>query len=268
MASAAMSGAAKGGATGSMGGPAGIAIGAGMGLLGGLLSKKLSKPPGLTPEGKAAATGLTGVSDAVKAGGQQLVGQGQGLLTQGGQALQRGNETLSGPESYYNTLLRGGAGATAAAIAPDVANVTSVYRGAARSLDRSGPGGANREVAEAELARQRAGQIGGMVLAQRPGAAQALTGIAGQRQQAGLALSQMGVGAMGSGLGAQLGSAGPLSTIYNAEQRRTEQQGQDQGAIGSAFGNFIFDYLRGRNGGVAGGAPQMPQIQQSAFGLR
>lgn len=238
-----------------------LVLPAAVGLGGSLFSKKLSKPPGLSPAGQAAQTGLTEISTELRGTGRNLIGAGQDLVQGGRGALERSERTLNPVEAYYSKLVGGDRAATAAAVAPEVQSLTSIYSGARRGLDRSSLTGANRDVAEAELSRQQAGDIGNLVLKARPGAVAGLAGVADARRATGQSLVSAGVGTTGAGVGALGGAAGPLSTLYGAEQRRSEQQGQNQASIGSFFASLVYDMLRNQGKGGGGGSPLSAYFQ-------
>lgn len=231
----------------------------GTALAGHLLAKKFGKPPALTPQGQAAQRGLTDVSSNLTTAGQGLLGAGGGLRTAGQKELGRGGGDLDVVGGYLRSLVGGGPGAAAAAAAPQVANITAAYRGARAGLDRGALRGANRDLAEAELGRERAGALSGVILNQRPQAVQQLMQLGQGRQQIGLGQIGAGNQASGIGVGATGAAAGPLGAIYQGEGRRAEQGAENAAAIGRLFANLLFDMVRGGgSGGSGGGASIMP----------
>lgn len=114
--------------------------------------------------------------------------QGDALSQQGAATYGMGRAALGGATNYYQRLLGGDKSQLAQAVAPERAALTDTYRGAERGLDRTGAQGAARDIASADLNRDRAGKIGALVSGVRPGAAAAL----GNLGQAGV---QMGIGA-------------------------------------------------------------------------
>lgn len=152
-----------------------------------------------------------------------------GLVQQGGQLLGRGTELLSGPANYYQTLLGGNRAAMAQATAGPRAAITDVYRGAERGLERSGVRGAQRDVATAELGRERASRLSSLVTGVQPGAAAGLAGLGGQFLGAGGGLAQAGGSIYGNLLG-------------QGFQNRVYGRGEGEKA-GTSIGGFLFDIL-------------------------
>ena len=164
-------------------------------------------------------------------GGQQAA---QGLTQTGQSLLQSGMNAQQPAMNYFQTLLRGSRGAMSQAVAAPTAALTDVYRGAERGLERSGIQGAARDVASADLNRQRASQISSLITGVQPGAAQALAG--------------MGSGLVGQGVGAQSAGAGIYGNLLNAGTAN-RVYGRQQGAeFGSSMGGLIFDILNGSLG--------------------
>lgn len=143
---------------------------------------------------------------------QEAIGQQAGKLnTMGDRLLGQGTNDLERVAAYWRPLLSGDRAQVSQAIAPDVASVTDVYRGAERSLDRSGVRGAQREQQAGELRRQKAGQIALMPMQQRGRAAEALAGIGGNY--------------FSTGANA-IGEAGRLHGAVYAGERGAATQGQ------------------------------------------
>lgn len=203
----------------------------GAGVLGGLLASKKSQKSAMqrSPEEQAAIGGITGAAGNLNAAGAQLGQTGSGLVRSGQQALQ-------GPTNYYQTLLRGSRPAMAQAVAAPTAAITETYRGAERGLEKSGVRGAARDVASADLNRQRASQIAGLTTGVQAGAADALAGLGSQ--QLGL-----GVGALQAG-GGLYGQAGSLYGGLLRSGTENRQYGRQEGAqAGQQWGGLIFDLL-------------------------
>lgn len=167
--------------------------------------------------------------------------QGQGLFNFGMPQLQRA-------AGYYGNLLSGSRSAIASTIAPDVAALSDTYRGAARNLERAPPG-AGRDVAAADLNRQRAGQIGGLAMAVRPNAAAQVAG-----------MGQFGVG---QGTSATASAGGMYSSLlgHNLNERQfgfDQQKYKDQQSMefGKNLSKILTDFIgayRGRQKANAGG---------------
>jgi len=149
-------------------------------VVGGIAGKRAqnkAKKEGVvrSPEEAAAISGLSGQANRLAGQGNQMMGQGQRLL--------------QGPANYYQTLMSGDRAATANAIAPQMAQITDVYRGAERNVDRVGMRGAVRDQQMGELGRERASKLAGLVTGVQPGAATALTGLGNQFMQSGTGLA-------------------------------------------------------------------------------
>lgn len=231
-----------------------VALGVGAGVGGQLLSNKLARAPAPTSQANQYAGQLTGISKALQDAGGDARRLGGGILSGGLAGADRGGRTLDAPEQYYRGILSGGTGRFAGAIAPEVGAINQLYRGATSSLDRGGVRGANREVAEADLARERASRSAGLIMSLRPGAAAALTDVAGQRTQAGLARAGLGASLYGQGGDLMSRAAGPLAALYGGELERMRIQQENAGGIGRSMGSFLFDLLRTGAGGTASGS--------------
>ena len=192
-----------------------IAKGAGA-LFGGLAAKKAQKSAQQrSPEELAALSGAQQAAGSLQRTGQSLV--------EGGMNLQRP------AGSYYQTLLSGNRAAMAGATAAPRAAITDVYRGAERGLERGGVRGAAKDVATADLNRQRASQIAGLTTGMQPMAAEALAGMGGQQVSQGVGAAGAGAGIWGGLLG-----QGAANRMYaRGEGKETGQQ----------IGGLIFDLM-------------------------
>lgn len=191
------------------------------------------------------AQGLAGAQSA----GGALAGQGANLFASGMGMAQQGQQTLAGPTGYYQKLLSGNRALQSQAVAAPRGAISDIYRGAGRSLEHSGIRGAQREVAQGELSRQRAGQISSLITGVQPGAAAALTDIGHTQTGQGTAQAGVGVGATGQagGIFADL--------LGQGAQNRRYARGEGE-KFGGGFGGLIFDLLSGvlnKKGGGGGG---------------
>ncbi len=226
-------------------------------MAGSAIVKKLRKPAALTPQGTQAQGNLLGNAGSLRDAGNSLLGSGAALQKTGMGAFNKANADLNIPMNYYRTIAGGSRGAMTAAMAPEMGAITSAYRGAESALDRGPARGALRDVAGADIAREKAGKISGLALNARGGAMSSLAGLAAQQQGAGLSL--MGVGQQNNalGIGALTGTTAPLSQIYSGEMRRTEIAGQNQAEAGKFFASLLFEMLKARmaaGGGGGGGS--------------
>lgn len=124
---------------------------------------------GVSMIGGAIGGKKTGPADAAA---MQASQQGQTLFNFG---MPRLNQAAG----YYSGLLTGSRSQMTQAVQPEITATTDIYRGAERNLERSGVRGAQRDVAKAELGREQAGRIAGLVGGVRPMAAQQLAGLGG-----------------------------------------------------------------------------------------
>lgn len=225
-----------------------------VGVIGHMVSKKLGKAPNLTTEGTATRNQLFDSSKLLQNAGQQQLASGTALQGAGMQQFKSGDTDLNAASGYLRNLVGGSRGAMTAALGPEIGAITGAYRGAQSALDRGPATGALRDVAAADIAREKAGKISGLAMAVRPQAVSQLSQIGTARQQAGLGLVGMGQGAAGTGISALAGANSPLSTIYQGELWRTGIQAQNQAAIGQFFANLMYDMLKNRGGsGSSGG---------------
>lgn len=187
-------------------------------LLGGLFAKKSQQSAMKRSPEEQLALG----------GAQQAA---QGLSTTGQDLIQGGRDAQRPAQNYFQTLLQGSRPAMMQAVAGPTAALTDVYRGAERGLERSGVQGAARDVASADLTRQKASQISSLITGVQPGAAQQLAGMGAQQVGQGIGAVGAGANAFGNLLG-----AGAQNRIY----------GRQEGAeTGKNVGGLIFDLLSG-----------------------
>jgi hypothetical protein len=133
-------------------------VGAGVGIYAGKKMQQAAQQR--SPEEQAALGGAQGVAGQAAGMAGQLYGEGRPYLKQAG--------------NYFSTLLGGNRAAMQQAVAGPTAQLTDVYRGAERGLERSGVRGAQRQVAAGDLARDRASKIAGLTTGIQPYAAEQL----------------------------------------------------------------------------------------------
>lgn len=179
-----------------------------------------------------AANKMAGATKDATAASSQIAQQQLGLANR---LLASGMPKVDAASGYYNTLLRGDRSAMRQAVAGPTAALTDQYRGAERSLERSGVQGGVRDLAKAELSRDRANSI-----------AQLTTG---QQGKAAASLADLGTNLIAGGgtnlSGAAETAGGVMRSKIGASQF---QYGADQ-QTGAAVGSLIFDILRGGMGG-------------------
>jgi len=189
------------------------------GAIGGIFAGKKATSAAMkrSPEEQQALTGAQGAAGGLQQAGTSLLQQGSPYLQKAG--------------GYYSTLLGGNRAAMSQAVAGPRAALTDVYRGAERGLERSGVRGATRELAEAELGRDRASRIAGLTTGVQPSAAAALADLGGGTAQLGLGAMQAGGGIYGRLLG---------------EGAQNRYYGRSEGErFSSGVGGLLFDILSG-----------------------
>ena len=171
-------------------------------------------------------------------------GAAAGLGREGSALLTQGTERLGQAGNYYSTLLGGGRASMAQATAGPRAAITDVYRGAERGLERSNVRGAARDVASAELGRERASKLSSLVTGVQPAAASALADIGGRMTSTGGQLSTTG---------------GSLYANLLGQGFRNREYGREEGRrTGAGIGGFLFDILSGTLGRLGGGGGRPP----------
>ena len=145
------------------------------------------------------------------------------------------------------------------ALAPERASITDIYRGAGKSLEQSGVRGGARELAEAELSRDRAGKLAGLAPTARMGAAAAMTGIGGTQLQAGQQASGMGVQAKQAG-----GSL--LSSMYGLQNQRAYLDAQNAQQLTQGMGGMLFDALKAGSGKKSSGSSPLASSSAPSMG--
>ncbi len=159
-------------------------------------------------------------------------------MQRGAQGVAQGQQTLSQVGNVYRPLMTGDRSAMNAALAPEMASITDIYRGAGKGLDRmQGPA---RDTAMAELARQKAGQLSLL----RPQARMGATGA-----MANLGQFQVGAGQADTagGVGAHSASGNLLAGLYGGERgsmdRHADRQSAESQAMGQGLSSLLFSIL-------------------------
>lgn len=191
-----------------------------------LFGKKASGPS------KEQKTAMQGTQQAQ----QQLSGAAAPLMGQGMATAQQGSRYLGDAGRYYQGIL-GSRSQAQASLAPEMTTAMEYYRGAGNKAKRTLTGG-SRDMALAELDRQKVGQMAGMLPAARARAAEGITGVGSTALQGGTAMTGQGGDLLSNAanIGAQ--------NFANATTIRNQQQ---QG--GKSWGGTVFDILKGGMGG-------------------
>lgn len=185
--------------------------------------------------GKKAAKASTQLTPTETLYGGNAAAAGNQLASTGMRLTSSGMDTIAPAQSYFSRILGGSRASLREQMAPEAGQISDTYRGAARSLTRSGLRGADYEQAAADLARDKAGKLSTLPLTIRPQAANTLlnlgTTMTGQGTQA--------TGAAGGLFGQMAGQAG----------QRAVQGQQIANQTGSDVGRMIFDILTTKGGG-------------------
>lgn len=194
-----------------------------------------------------AAKKLGGASKPQQAGmdvsqqsAQTLGTAGSGLLNQGQQLTNQGSSYLNRAGNYYQQIL-GSRGAMRNAMAPETSSVLDYYRGAEQKLGRT-TSGSDRTTAQAELDRQKVGQLALLPSLARRGAAEGVGTVGAQ-------LAGQGANLSGQGIYGLQASSTAGSQLFN---QGTQIRGQ-QNEAGKAVGSFLYDIIKSKYGGGGGG---------------
>lgn len=185
-----------------------------------------------------------------------MLGQSQKSLSAAGGAYDQVG-------SYLSPILSGSRGAVNQALAPDLAAITETYRGAGKALEQSGMRGGTRELATAELNRDRAGKLALLPSQARASAASAMMDVG--TGHAGVGATQAGAAGnlFNAATHAKTGTTNAYGTLFHgANQQQDLLQRRTQGS-GSAIGSMIFDAVKSR-GGKSKGAGTPPYVPMGA----
>lgn len=194
---------------------------------------------------------LSKFGDTLASTGAPLLDQSQKSLTQAGGAYNQVG-------SYLSPILSGSRGAVNQALAPDLAAITETYRGAGKAVEQSGMRGGTRDLANAELNRDRAGKLALLPSQARASAATGMMDVGSG--QAGVGATQAGAASnlFGNATAAKQGATGAYGTLFHgANQQQALMQQRTMGS-GNAIGSMIFDAVKSKGskgGGGTGGTP-------------
>lgn len=166
-----------------------------------------------------------GTKKAEKAAlGEQTAGAVQ-ARTQGAELYKTALPQLQQAGNYYSTLVGGNRAQLTAAMQPETRQITDAYRGASANLERAGVRGATRDLAEADIGRERAGRIAGLVPSLRPNAA--------------AGLSALSSGTMATSRGLSSGATATFGDLAQGYQRQNYINGQQQHETGQDIGKIL-----------------------------
>lgn len=165
---------------------------------------------------------------------QQGAAQGQfdaaGPLRQQGTALTtEGAGTLNAAGDYYKNILGSRFGARES-MAPEITTALDFYKGAEEKNQRTLRGG-SRDYAQAELSRQKVGQIAGFLPAARANAAQGALGVGSAQVGGGNAL--VGQSNNAAATGGYI--SGGVQAAYNNQMQRQTDSAKAWGQIASGI---------------------------------
>lgn len=207
-----------------------MALGAGK-LLGGMFGKKnnTSMP-------------TSGIQGGMNNLIQSQTGLGRELTRMGKSSYSLGSPAYGKALSYYETLLGGNRAAMDQALAPETAQITDTFRGAAKNLDRQGVRGGEKTMAAAELNRDRANQLGQLRMGGRANAAGALGSL-------GLEGMRTGFGGLASASGAYSGAGSLYDSMLNYQGQKDAAARQAWGSIGGGLASAFLPWVLGKWGG-------------------
>jgi hypothetical protein len=125
------------------------------------------------------------------------------LARQGQQNFNAGFPAMNSALNYYQTLLSGNRAAQSQALAAPMAGITDTFRGAEQGLERQGVRGGVKDMAVADLQRDKANQIGQLTAGVQPMAAANL----GQLGSAATGMASGPLSASAIGFGNMAGAA-------------------------------------------------------------
>lgn len=199
----------------------------------------------------AASSGATVYAANRQAGGQQDAlnlareqGGQQSALSRTLADYSRDQYALSRPAlsraiGLYSRLAGGDRSTVQSTIAPEVASINQNYEGSQRYLDQQGVRGGTRDMAVADLNRQRTGQVGMLPMQARMGAAGALA-----------SLGSSGTGQALSGLSAATAGANGAGATYLGLAGQERTRGDQVADFGSNIAGTVLPWLLQRYGGA------------------
>lgn len=174
----------------------------------------------------------------------------QTMQTLGQNQISASQPALDAAMRYYRTAAQGNRGQIDTMLAPDRAAVNETSRGVERGLEAHMGPGAQRNQAEADLARQKQGQLGMMPMQARADSVGKL-GAMGQQG------TQMGFNALTGAAGALGGQTAGINSMFGLQQQGNQgwnQFGQD---MFKTYGPYLMNL--GKGGGSSFGGFQTPQ---------
>lgn len=207
---------------------------------------------------QAGVAGLQNSATDLNKFGDKIGDAAGGFLGGAQKQFTSANNSLDQSANYFSPLLRGGRAAIDQHLAPERAGITETYRGAGKAIEQSGMRGGTRDLANAELNRDRAAKLALLPAVARGNAAGAMLDV-GQTQGS-MAAAQAGTAANLFGSATQAkggGLAGYGAMMNNAtDQWKTQQAYGNQS--GAGIGSMIFDAMKSQGKKSGGGGPAFP----------
>lgn len=173
---------------------------------------------GLSNLAGTTGAGLTQAGGNLISGSLPIIQSGTDMSGTGFGTTQTGLNTLQPSIDFYSKLLAGNPQATAQALAPTAANISSIYSGALNNATMGTPAGGYRAATIAGLPQAEAAQVGNAALQLQPAAAAALGQLGGEQAQIGAEQAGIGQGVAQTGLG-----VGQLGTVLTGQGLQTLQ---------------------------------------------
>lgn len=203
-----------------------------------------------------ATTGLQSSASDLSGFGNKLASTGSPLLGDAQKSLTGASSAYNQVGSYMSPILSGSRGAMNQALAPDLAAITDTYRGAGKAIENSGMRGGTRDLATAELNRDRAGKLALLPAQARANAASGMMDVGQGKANVGATQAGAGGNLFGQATSAKQGATSGYGTLFGgALQQQQQQQGQNSQAAG-AIGSMIFDAVKSK--GSKGGKGYNP----------
>lgn len=202
-----------------------------------------------------ATTGLQKSATDLGKYGDTLTGTASPVLGQAQKSLAGAGAAYDQVGSYLSPILQGSRGAMNQALAPDLAAITETYRGAGKSLEQSGLRGGTRDLAMAELNRDKAGKLALLPTQARQGAASGMLDVGQGRAGVGATQAATAGNLFGQATNAKQGATGAYGTLFSGAQRQSENLQEKNAGAGGAIGSMIFDTVKSKGGKSKGGTP-------------
>lgn len=209
---------------------------------------------------QTAMTNTQGSAAQVGNAAPPLLKQGTELTQQGSGYLGSGARQLGQAGDYYSSILSNRRSARES-LAPETSTALEYYRGAEGKNNRTLRGG-SRDYANAELERQKVGQLASYLPAARANAATGMERVGSATGTLGGQALSAGNAASGQGVNAAMGSGYLNQGVFNQAQTQRQNTADTGNAWGKLFSSALTTYLN-RGKGSSGGGGQVPGVSGS-----